>query len=126
MALNILLVDDSSIVRAVLTKTLHLAGVQVKELYTATNGQEALDILKDHWVDLVMTDINMPVMSGIELVDKMHASDLMKSIPVIIVSTDGSAARIEELRAKGVRAFVRKPFTPELIRQIVSETVGEN
>jgi two-component system chemotaxis response regulator CheY len=124
MSLNILLVDDSATVRAVLSKTLQIAGVPVKELYQAANGQEALAILSSHWIDLVLADINMPVMTGIELVVKMSADNLMKSIPVIIVSTDGSATRIEELRAKGVRAFVRKPFTPELIYKVVTETVG--
>ena len=124
MALNILVVDDSETVRAVIAKTLELAGVSVNELHQASNGREALDILGDNWIDLVFADINMPVMSGIEMIEKMYKDGLLKTIPVIIVSTEGSATRIEHLKSKGIRAYVRKPFTPELIRKVVDDIVG--
>ena len=124
MALNILLVDDSATVRAVISKTLEIAGIPVGELYEAENGKEALDILGDNWIDIVFADINMPVMGGIEMVEKMNEGGLLKTIPVVIVSTEGSATRIEQLKAKGVSAYVRKPFTPEIIRKVVDDIVG--
>jgi len=124
MALNILVVDDSATVRAVIIKTLELAEVPVNELHQAANGQEALDALADNWIDLVFADINMPVMTGIEMVDKMSEEGLLKTIPVVIVSTEGSATRMEQLKAKGVSAYVRKPFTPELLRSVVDDIVG--
>lgn len=124
MALNILVVDDSATVRAVIAKTLEIAGVRVAELHNAANGKEALDILANHWVDLVFADINMPVMGGIEMLEKMYADGFLKTIPVIIVSTEGSATRIEQLKAKGVSAYIRKPFAPEMIRKVVDDIIG--
>lgn len=124
MAYSILIVDDSETVRAVIRKTLELAGIEVSGCYEASNGQEALDSLKEHWVDLVFADINMPVMSGMEMVAKMAEDGLLESVPVIVVSTEGSATRIEELKQKGIRAFLRKPFTPESLRKVVDEVMG--
>ncbi len=124
MALNILVVDDSATVRAVIARSLELAEVAVGDLYQAANGREALALLGEHWVDLVFADINMPVMNGVEMIEKMHADGLLQSIPVVIVSTEGSVSRIEQLRACGVRAYIRKPFTPELLRQVVDDIVG--
>jgi len=124
MALNILLVDDSTTVRAVIARSLELAGVPVGNLHQAANGREALAILGREWIDLVFADINMPVMNGVEMIEKMREDGLLQTIPVIICSTEGSVSRIEQLRASGVRAYIRKPFTPELLRQVVEDTVG--
>ncbi|HOX05303.1 MAG TPA: response regulator [Planctomycetota bacterium] len=124
MAYNVLVVDDSATVRAVIRKTLDLAGVEVGEFHQAGNGQEGLDAMKGRWVDVVFADINMPVMTGIEMVERMAADGLLKTVPVIIVSTEGSATRIEQLKAKGVSAYIRKPFTPELLRSVVDEVMG--
>jgi two-component system chemotaxis response regulator CheY len=124
MALNILVVDDSQIVRAVIAKSLEVAGVPVRMLHQASNGAEALQILVSHSVDLVLADINMPVMGGVEMVERMSRDDHLWSIPVVIVSTEGSATRMEELQSKGVRAYLRKPFRPESIRAVVEEVIG--
>jgi two-component system chemotaxis response regulator CheY len=124
MAFNVLIIDDSKIVRQVIAKTLQIAGVQVHEVHEAANGQEALAVLGEHWIDLVFADINMPVMNGVELVERMAADSMLKSIPVVVVSTEGSATRIEQLKSKGISAYVRKPFTPEEIRQVVDQVMG--
>jgi len=124
MALNILVVDDSAVVRAVISKTFKLAGVPVGELYQAANGKEALEILNDKWVDLVFSDINMPVMGGVEMIEKMSDDGLLKTIPVVVVSTEGSATRIEQLKSRGISAYLRKPFTPELVRKVVDDIIG--
>ena len=124
MAFNILVVDDSATVRAVIAKTLDLAEVPVGELYEAENGREALAILVEHWIDLIFADINMPVMGGIEMIEKMAEDGTLSDIPVIIVSTEGSATRIEQLKSKGVSAYLRKPFTPELLRGVVFDVMG--
>jgi len=121
---NVLIVDDSVTVRAVIVKTLSVAEVPVNEVFQAANGKEALDILANSWVDLVFADINMPVMTGIELVDRMAADGLLQTIPVVIVSTEGSKTRIEDLKGKGVSAYIRKPFTPELLKQVVDMVMG--
>lgn len=124
MAYNILIVDDSSIVRAVIIKTLNLAGVAVDGLYQASNGEEALQQMREHWVDLVFSDINMPVMSGVEMFNHMQADENLKNIPVVIVSTEGSKTRIDELTGLGIRAYIRKPFTPEALRDVVDGILG--
>lgn len=124
MSLNILVVDDSQTVRAVIAKTFKIGEVPVDELYEAANGKEALDILAHHWIDLVFSDINMPIMSGIELLEKMSEGGMLTTIPVVIVSTEGSATRIEQLKAKGITAYIRKPFTPEEVKRIICDITG--
>ncbi len=121
MAYNILLVDDSKTIRSILTKTLSLTSLPINKIFEAGNGQEALECLHTNWIDLVLTDLNMPVMGGIELVNTMTADDLLKDIPVIVVSTDASETRIEQLKGKGVREYIRKPFTPENIGEIIEK-----
>ncbi len=125
MAFNILVVDDSKTIRSVIKKTLKIAGVPLGELYEAENGQQGLDIMKDNWIDLVFADINMPVMTGIEMIEQMEKDQMLEKMPVIIVSTEGSKTRVEDLIEKGVRAFIRKPITPEDLRTVVKEVMGE-
>ncbi len=125
MAYDILIVDDSSTVRRMIAKTLGMTGIDVNELHQAANGQEALDLLADNWVDLVFTDINMPVMDGIELVRQMAADGVLQQMPVVVVSTEGSEARIQELQDLGIRGYLRKPFTPEAIKDVVTEILGD-
>ncbi|MGC8739726.1 MAG: response regulator [Candidatus Hydrogenedens sp.] len=124
MSINILIVDDSTTVRAVMEKTLRLSGVEIGNILHASNGKEALDILRSNWVDLVLTDINMPVMNGVELINEMNQDELLKTIPIAIVSTEGSQTRVEELKSKGVKAYLRKPFTPESLKNLVIELLG--
>lgn len=126
MAYNILIVDDSETVRAVIKKTLAIAEVPTGEIYQAGNGQEGLDVLRAEWVDLVFSDINMPVMSGIEMVKQMQADEMLKTVPVVVISTEGSKTRIEDLIHLGVKAYIRKPFTPENLRDVVASVLGEN
>jgi two-component system, chemotaxis family, chemotaxis protein CheY len=121
MAFNILIVDDSKTIRSILSKTLRLTSLEINQIFEAGNGKEALECLQANWIDLVLTDLNMPVMTGIELVGAMADDGLLKDIPVIVISTDGSSTRIEELKEKGVREYVRKPFTPEAIGLIIDK-----
>lgn len=123
MALNILVVDDSETVRAIIGKTLRLAQIPVNELYEASNGEEGLAVLREHWVDLVFSDINMPVMTGEEMIEKMREDDMLKGTPVVVVTTEGTTTRIEQLMQKGVLAYIRKPFTPEALRKVVDDIV---
>ena len=124
MSLNILVVDDSNTVRAIIAKTLKLAQIPITELYNAENGKEALEILGEKWIDLVFSDINMPIMGGVEMIERMFEDETLKTIPVVVVSTEGSKTRMEELKTKGVKAYIRKPFTPELVREVVTEIMG--
>ena len=125
MAYNILVVDDSVTVRSVIARALDLAGVPLGTLFQAGNGEEGLEVLRREWVDLVLADINMPVMGGVELVRRMMEDEAMKAIPVVIVSTEGSATRIKGLMDSGVKAFLRKPFTPEGLKATIDGIMGK-
>ncbi len=124
MALNILIVDDSSTVRAVIVKTLGMAGVETGTLHEAADGAAALQSLEEHWIDLVLADLNMPGMGGMELVTRMKENDSLSDIPVLIVSTEGSKTRVEELRRQGIAGFLRKPFTPESLKSAVESAIA--
>ena len=123
MALNVLIVDDSGVMRAMILKTLRMTGLPLGEIVQASNGQEGLEALDDNWIDLVIADINMPVMNGEEMIDRMKANPETSNLPTVVVSTEGSETRIDRLQAKGVR-FVHKPFTPEMIRDTIQEITG--
>lgn len=118
MALNILVVDDSSVMRAMIIRTINMSGLPLGEMSEAPNGAEALKILKERWVDLVIADINMPVMNGEEMINRMMQDPELKTIPILVVSTEASQGRIERLMSKGA-SFIKKPFSPELIRDTV-------
>ena len=98
MALNILVVDDSSVMRAIIIKTLHLSQLPVGEVHQASNGQEALKVLDGKWIDLALVDINMPVMDGEEMINRLRQNPATVGLPVIIVSTEGSNTRKEGRR----------------------------
>jgi len=123
MNLKILLVDDSALVRNIIAKALRLAEIPCEEIRGASDGQQALDELAASPVDLIFSDINMPGMNGVEFIERMSQDDRFKDIPVVVVSTDGSEDRMEELKRFGVRAYIRKPFTPEQIREVVNGVI---
>jgi len=125
MSFSILVADDSETVRAVIARTLALAGLPLSGLHHAGNGREALEILKKTPIDLVFSDLSMPVMTGLGLIESMRADDTLRSIPVVVVSEEGSRTRIDDLIQKGVRAYVRKPFTPEAMKAVVDNVLGE-
>ena len=123
MALNILVVDDSSVMRAIIIKTLRLSQLPLGEVHEATNGQEALKVLDGNWIDLALVDINMPVMTGEEMIDRLRQNPETADLPVIVVSTEGSETRRQVLMEKGA-GFVHKPFTPETLRDAIVRTLG--
>ncbi len=123
MALNILVVDDSSVVRAMIVKCLGLTDIPIGEVHQAGDGQQGLNVLGEHWVDLIFADINMPVMNGEEMIQHIRAQAQYDNVPIIVVSTEGSQTRIERLEKQGVR-FIHKPFAPETVRDVIREITG--
>ena len=121
MAFNILVVDDSEIIRTVIRKAIAISGLEVNEFHEAANGREALEMLQDQWIDIVLTDINMPIMDGVEMIRRMAADRLLQKLPVVIVSTERSQSRIAELLALGVRAYLKKPFRPEDFHAVITD-----
>jgi two-component system chemotaxis response regulator CheY len=100
-----------------------MSGLELNDILQAGNGKEALDVLGKNWVDLVLLDINMPVMNGMELIDSVRKIPELSDLPMIVVSTESSSTRIETLKQRGV-GFVHKPFTPEMLRNSVIELTG--
>ncbi len=125
MSYNILIVDDSLPMRAVIKKSIKLSGFNAGQLLDASNGKEALDILRNSWCDLVVTDYNMPGMNGMELLMEIKNDETLGSIPVVMVTTEGSALRIKEFMEAGAAGYIKKPFTPEQIKQQLNNILGE-
>ena len=124
MSYTILVADDSAIVRAMVKKAIAMAGLPIAQVHEAANGEEALTVLRKNWIDVVFADINMPVMNGPELIRRMKADPALGSTPVVIVSSERSPARIEEMRRCGAKAYVKKPFRPEQFRAVVEELLA--
>jgi two-component system chemotaxis response regulator CheY len=124
MSYTILIADDSAIVRTMVKKSIGMAGLPVGKVFEAANGKEALEVLASNWVDIVFADLNMPEMSGSELVEKMSQDAMLVTTPVVIVSSEQSQVKIDELKAKGIRAYIKKPFRPEGFREVVDEVLG--
>ncbi len=123
MALNVLVVDDSAVMRAMIVKTLRMLDLPFGQVLEAGNGQEGLAVLDRNWIDLVFVDINMPVMNGEEMIERLRQNPATKDVPVVVVSTEGSQTRIERLVQKGA-TFVHKPFAPEAIREVIKQITG--
>ena len=122
--LNILIVDDSATMRALLHRVVGLADLPIGTIYQAPNGLEALKILETHDVQAVFTDLNMPVMNGMQLLREMAKRDSWKDLLRIIISTDGSKLRREEARELNVNLYVEKPFRPEVVRDVLCQIAG--
>jgi len=124
MAYTVMVVDDSETIRAILERSLRMTKLPIDAIIHAGNGMEALEKLRDQWVDIVFSDIHMPEMNGTMLVNAMREDPGLRAVPIVIVSTEGSTTRIEELKKMGVRGYLRKPFTPEDIRDTIISTLG--
>jgi len=124
MPANVLVVDDSGTMRGMIKRTLAMSGLNIGEVYEAANGIEALAQMHQHEISVVLLDINMPVMNGVRLVERIRDDQRLCNIPVIIASTEGSETRIKELIAAGARGFVRKPFRPEQLRDVMAPIIG--
>ena len=124
MSFNVLIVDDSSSMRAVIKKVITISGFKLNNCYEAGNGREALEQLKQNWVDAIISDINMPEMNGLELLKELQHDSLYKNIPAIVVSTEGSTERMNEALQAGAKGFIKKPFLPEDIRKVLYDVIG--
>ena len=123
MAFNILVVDDSAVMRTMIVRTLHMTGVPLGDVHEASNGVEALRAIESEWIDVALVDINMPVMNGEELIERVRENPLTRDLSIIVVSTESSEARIERILGQGAE-FVHKPFTAETLRQTILGITG--
>jgi two-component system chemotaxis response regulator CheY len=117
MPLDVLIVDDSAAIRKILHRVLVQAEIPLGKVHEASDGIEALEKLKTEKVGLILSDINMPNMDGIELLNRIKANAEWKSVPVLIVTTEGSEAKVMQALALGAAGYVKKPFTADHIKE---------
>lgn len=124
MSFNVLVVDDSNSMRAVIKKVVTISGFKMDKCLEAGNGREAMELLADNWVDVIISDINMPEVNGLELLELLAKNDTLKEIPVIMITTEGSDQRMKEAFSRGAKGFIKKPFLPEEIKKVLYEVIG--
>ncbi|MEI6669809.1 MAG: response regulator [Acidobacteriota bacterium] len=124
--LTVLIVDDSAMMRAMIKRVTALCDVPIGQVYEAANGAEAIKILEAQDVDALFTDINMPVMTGTELLRAISGNERWRDLVRVIISTDGSEARRLEVKDLDVRLYVEKPFRPEVMRDVLYNLSATN
>jgi len=121
MGLKVLIVDDSSTMRRIIAKT--LKSLDVDEILQAADGVDAITILNDKKVDLVLSDWNMPRMNGLRMVKKLRENPDTASIPIIMVTTEAERASVVEAIKAGANNYLAKPFTPDALIKKIKETL---
>jgi two-component system, chemotaxis family, chemotaxis protein CheY len=124
MSYRVLIVDDSPAMRSFIRRVIQISGFDCDLCLEAANGEEALHVLEAEWVDLILTDINMPTMNGEQFVRHLEADESLRSIPVLVVSTDSTGHRIRQMLALGAKGYLPKPFTPEALREELERLLG--
>lgn len=119
-----LIVDDSSVMRKIVERTLRQAGLEMETVYEASSGDAALELLQRQQVDLILSDINMPTMDGLEFLNQLRVRNLAKNVPVVMITTESSEEHVKKAILAGARGYVRKPFTVEQIKEHVLPLVS--
>jgi len=117
MAYSVLIVDDSPVMRSFIRRVIGLSGFEVGECFEASDGEEALAELREHRVDVILTDINMPKMNGEEFLKRLEQQGTLKSVPALVISTDATKNRILRMLSLGAEGYLTKPFSPESLRE---------
>ncbi|MFY9909677.1 MAG: response regulator [Candidatus Sulfotelmatobacter sp.] len=126
MPVRVLIVDDSSVMRKIVERSLRQAGLDLSQVFEAGNGAEALAILQANQTDLILCDINMPVMDGLEFIKQLPTVENAKAVPVIMITTEGSEAHVVQALSCGARGYIRKPFTPDQVKtQVIPALAGK-
>lgn len=123
MGKRILIIDDSSTMRKIVSRSLRQAGLDFDEILEASDGQEALNLLENEKVDLILSDINMPNMDGIEFLRQKKELDAIKDIPVVMITTEGGADIIGEAKSLGAAGSIKKPFKPDTINEVLGDLI---
>jgi two-component system chemotaxis response regulator CheY len=123
--IRVLIVDDSAVMRKIVERCLRQAGLELKEVIEAGNGIEGLAAVQQGSMDLILSDINMPAMDGLEFLEGLRSLDNAKGTPVVMITTEGSESRVVEALSAGARGYIRKPFTADQVRERVSPLLEE-
>jgi two-component system, chemotaxis family, chemotaxis protein CheY len=119
MDLNVLIVDDSSAIRKILVRVLSQTDLPIKQVHEANDGLEALKIVEANDISLILSDINMPNVDGLELLTRLRLSPKWNDLSVVMITTEGSQAKVMEAVQLGAKGYVRKPFTADQIKEKV-------
>jgi len=114
-----LIVDDSSVMRKIVERSLRQAGLETMVVIEAANGKEGLDVLCRRKVDLILSDINMPLMDGLEFLRQLRTQALAPDVPVVMITTESSEEHVKQAILLGAQGYIRKPFTPEQVKERV-------
>ncbi|HEY1161283.1 MAG TPA: response regulator [Terracidiphilus sp.] len=114
-----LIVDDSSVMRKIVERSLRQAGLDLLVVHEAGSGTEGLDLLKSNQVDLILSDINMPSMDGLEFLRQLRAQNLAPGVPVVMITTESSEEHVKQAILAGAQGYIRKPFTAEQVKERV-------
>jgi two-component system chemotaxis response regulator CheY len=114
-----LIVDDSTVMRKIVERALRQAGLDPLIVHEAGSGTEGLEVLKAKKVDLILSDINMPLMDGLEFVRQIQAQNLAPGVPVVMITTESSEEHVKQAIEAGARGYIRKPFTAEQVKERV-------
>ena len=117
MAHNILIVDDSSAIRKILDRLLRQTQMPIGNVYEAGDGIQALEALRANSVQLILCDINMPRMDGLQLLKEVRSSPQWRDVPMVLITTEGGESKVTEAVQLGASAYIRKPFTPDQIKE---------
>jgi len=116
MGKKVLIIDDSSTMRKIVARSLRQAGFDFETILEAGDGQEALEVLSGENVDVILSDINMPNMNGVEFLRNKAADDGIKNIPVVMITTEAGSEILREALELGARGSIKKPFTPDQVQ----------
>ena len=119
MSKKIMIIDDSNTMRKIISRSLRQAGLEFETILEAGDGQAALDLLNQEKPDVILSDINMPNMNGIEFLKQKAANDSIKDIPVVMITTESGNDIINEAMTLGAKGSIKKPFTPDQIQTTV-------
>ncbi|MFZ0774285.1 MAG: response regulator [Candidatus Sulfotelmatobacter sp.] len=114
---QVLIVDDSSVMRKIVERSLRQAGIEIAKVFEAGNGAEALAVLSETKVDIILCDINMPVMDGLEFVKQLSGVENARGVPVVMITTEGSEGHVVQALSAGARGYLRKPFTADQVKE---------
>ncbi len=120
MSLDLLIVDDSAAIRKILRRVLLQTEISIGSIYEAGDGLEALGVLQQQTVGLILSDINMPNMDGLQFLRRVKSETSWKQVPVMMITTEGSPEKVLEALQLGASGYVRKPFTPDQIQEKLS------
>lgn len=123
--ISVLIVDDSSVMRKIIERSLRQAGLELEKVIEADNGADALTLVEANTIDLIFSDVNMPEMDGLEFLRQVQGIEKAKGIPILMITTDGSEQKVVEAITLGAKGYIRKPFSADQVRAQVAQLLPQ-